>query len=554
MSKQLCSQRYIFKIPSKRLADNDWQLELTINEARNNEELIALGDSQILRFIREITNTNYSEYEIRQVKQQIKALKKEDNSKRLKMEISELYTKLDNMLFVRDYVAIEFNNKKDFGRATSKKGFYINGVKFKRLVGTTGGVKANTVMFCSETIYDELAERLDCGRNPKTKLVPAKLEAYKALACSVSNIVTNNKRLLIIQDGSIEVTDKAIKVSDNGDDYNVEHNVDYTQEKEFCDGCGLISPQLAEQWCIDLGMYHYNEDGVKVADYIPSGFNTRYAFEKGMVVTFDFQMFAKDIAKTYLVKDAWGHERDIRDVDLILTTNQVKLWSAYDSMEDYLANCDKYNYKLSVTKVCPKELEKKRNMNYQYLQSYDFSEEDIEELCEETISNINGVVGEDLIKSILFTHGTKYTIDSIINSENDVTKALIIDQRAYGDCYIRTKLNNLIKKKIKEAKKGVIQVTGSYVIICGDVYALCQSMFGMEVTGLLKHGEFYSRTWSDRGEDKIVSFRSPMTCHNNISIKNLVDNEEVRKWYKYIKTMTVFNCHDFTTDTMNGAD
>ena len=33
----------------------------------------------------------------------------------------------------------------------------------------------------------------------------------------------------------------------------------------------------------------------------------------------------------YIVKDAWGTERDLRDYDVILTTNMVKLWKAYKS-------------------------------------------------------------------------------------------------------------------------------------------------------------------------------------------------------------------------------
>ena len=112
----------------------------------------------------------------------------------------------------------------------------------------------------------------------------------------------------------------------------------------------------------------------------------------------------------------------------------------------------------------------------------------------------------------------------------------------------------MIEKRIREAKKGVIQVDGSYAIICGDLYALCQSMFGMEITGLLKKGEFYSNTWNERGVKEIVSYRSPMTSHNNISKKILVKNEDTEKWFKYIKTMTIFNAWDTTCDSMNGAD
>ena len=150
MSKQLNSGRYVLKINSSRLRNSDWDMKISLNEARENEELITLGDSQLLRFIRRLTDIDYSEEEISEVKQKIKQLKKEKNSKKVKNEIIELYNLLDKMLYIEDYIGVVFDNKADFDRATGKYGFKINGKKFKRLLATTGGVKANTVMFCSE--------------------------------------------------------------------------------------------------------------------------------------------------------------------------------------------------------------------------------------------------------------------------------------------------------------------------------------------------------------------------------------------------------------------
>ena len=217
----------------------------------------------------------------------------------------------------------------------------------------------------------------------------------------------------------------------------------------------------------------------------------------------------------------------------------LKLWNAYDSIEDYLNNCKKNNFQLSVTKVTPKELEIKRNLNYQYLQSYNLSNRDIDELTSETVNGIKDVISGDYIKSILFSKGIHITKSNILKSDYDYIRALTIDKRVLQDSYVKSKLYKMIEKTIKEAKKGVIQTNGSYSIIIGDMYALCQSMFGLPLTGLLKKGEFYSRTWSDRGRTEIVGFRSPMTSHNNIRKHKLIDNEELRKWFKYIKTRTL---------------
>lgn len=542
MSKQLHSSRYVLKINSSRLRNNDWNLKLSIKEARENEELIQLGDGQLLRFIRKLSGLNYTEEEISSVKQQIKKAKNGNNLKENKNLIVNLYAKLDEMLFMKDYIGIVFDNKADFDRATGNKGFIVNGIRFKRLLGTTGGVKNDTVMFCNEELHEALNIRLDNGRNKDTPIIPAKFEAYKSLPATVSTPVTM-PRILVIKDGTVKIKDKVIRVS--GDDkFVVEHGVNYEADKDFTDGAGMITPEMASIWAKDLQL-----------DYRPSGFNTRFSFCKGMVLTFPFHEFADEVAKTNIVIDAWGHEQNIKEIDVVLTTNMLKLWNAYSSIEDYMVNCKKNEWEFNVSKVCPNILENKRNMNYQYLQSYeDMSDEDLEELVSETLENINGALGDDYIKQVLFLKGIHMNDKNIKNDDYDYLKALLIDQRVSKDSFVKNRVLNMIEKKIRDAKKGVIAVDGNYSIISGDLYALCESMFGMEVKGILKFGEFYSKTWTDKGVNEVVAYRSPMTSHNNIKRLKLVSNEMTDKWFKYMTTVTVFNAWDTTCDALNGAD
>ena len=542
MSKQLYSSRYVLKINSSRLKNCGWDMDISLEEARDNEELIALGDSQLLRFIRRLKGIDYSEEEISEVKLKINALKKEKNSKKTKLEIKSLYEKLDEMLYIEDYLAIVFDNKSDFDRATNREGFKINGVIFKRLLATTGGVKNNVVMFCSEKIHKDLNLLLDNGRNMDKEIVPAKFEAYKALAASVSTPVTM-PRVLVVQDGTTHIKDRVIKVSGDNE-FNVEHNVEYETNKDFTDGAGMISYEMAKQWANDLKL-----------DYVPSGFNTRFSFEKGMVGVFPYNEFAEEIANSCIVKDAWGIDRNIKEYDVILTTNMVKLWNAYESLESYMENSIKNNWEFCVTKVTPKVLENKRNMNYQYLQSYeDMSDEDLDELISETVSDINGALGDDYIKQILFLKGIHINDKNITNEDYDYLKALLIDKKVANDPFVKSKVLGMIEKRIKDAKKGVISVDGNYSIIFGDLYALCESMFGMEVKGLLSFGEFYSKSWSAKGVYEVVAYRSPMTSHNNIKRLKLIDNEKLSKWFRYMDTVTIFNAWDTTCDALNGAD
>ena len=101
---------------------------------------------------------------------------------------------------------------------------------------------------------------------------------------------------------------------------------------------------------------------------------------------------------------------------------------------------------------------------------------------------------------------------------------------------------------------GVIKVHGNYSMISGDPYLLCQSMFGLDKTGLLGAGEIYNEYWADCDAERLACFRAPMTCHNNIRLVSPVRRDDARYWYRYMHTATVMNSWDTATSAMNGAD
>ncbi|HBY19629.1 MAG TPA: hypothetical protein DEG71_01195 [Clostridiales bacterium] len=541
MAKQQSNLKYIYKIHSSRIRKSNWNLDLSIQEAKDNDELVSLSDSFVLRTINKDKNI---EEKASEIAKQIRKLKKLKVSSDNKKEIKSKYTKLYNTLFIRDYVCIIIDKLKDFDRMNDIKGFFINGEKFKRLLATNGGVKKSTVVYVSEKVYDELHSKIENDRNLTKPLVPAKLEAYKSLSCSVSIPVSFSDGLLVVKDCETHFTDNIILLDDTQSDYpKMEYKENYPITLNENDGYGLICPELSEKWTKELG-----------ENYIASGFCIRNSFCKGMAFTFDYHKFAEKKAKNNMVIDAWGKERDIRNVQLILTTSMLKLWDSYDSMEHYLKCCDDNGYTFSITKMTPEKLENERNLNYQFIQSYEFSDEDIDELINPTVQEISDVLGNDPIKSILFLKGIHMSEESYNHQESDFIKALMIDKKMINDPFVRNKINQMIKKRITDAKIGVLRVHSNFQIICGDPYSLCQSMFGLEVTGLLKKGEFYSKYWNDENVDKVVCYRAPMTCHNNVRILRLKNNRRLRYWYKYLTTVTLFNSWDTTSHALNGAD
>ena len=74
------SQRYTLKVNSLTLKNNNWNYNVSLEDARKREEVISLGDSQTLRFIRDIKKYEFTEDDIKNTKKEIKRLKKMSNT------------------------------------------------------------------------------------------------------------------------------------------------------------------------------------------------------------------------------------------------------------------------------------------------------------------------------------------------------------------------------------------------------------------------------------------------------------------------------------------
>lgn len=515
---------------------------MPIAEARRNDEVISLADSQVLRWLDELNNITDADERAKSIKAEIRRIRREPNSPQNKRRVRQLYSQLDDIQYKPDYMCLIIDKEKDYYRAC--KGFYINGMKYKRLLGTNGGVKSSTIVFISERHIDEICRRIDNGRDMTKELVPAKLEAYKALTCSASIPVSYPNGILVVNDCEVEFNADIVYLNDEDDGEPVmENRHQVPVQVNDSDGYGLMMPSLAERWSRELNL-----------DYIVSGLNSRMSWTKGMIFTFDFVDFAEKVAGSYLVKDAWGNEVDIRSVELILTTSMLKLWDSYKNIEDYLCNCVENHYTFGVTKTCPKELESERNLNYQFIQSYDLDDDQISELIKPTMDEIHDILHGDRMKTILYLKGMGLNQDNIHLLENDFAKAIMIDEGIMDDPYVQSCIYNMIKKRIDDAKVGVLKVHGNYSIICGDPYALCQNIFGLPVTGLLKAGEIYNLYWNNVGSDKLACFRAPMTSHNNIRLVRPHRSEEASYWYRYMTSCTLLNCWDTATHALNGAD
>jgi hypothetical protein len=235
---------------------------------------------------------------------------------------------------------------------------------------------------------------------------------------------------------------------------------------------------MAEVWASDLEL-----------DYIPSCFIIRSNFIKGMVAVVDFMEFAEEIAGKHIIKDIYGNDINIRDMDVILTASQFKLYNAFDSIEDYSKKCKKNDLGWGVTRCTPKEENTHTFLNYQFLQALRLNQEQIGSLCSKTVEYFNNVYKNNLDYTLLYLMGSildKPYDKNIFNKINDnVTKAIILNNNLIEDPYVQLHIQKTLNKKIKESYIGNLLVEGQYTLMCADPYAFLEYMFGMEVKGLL---------------------------------------------------------------------
>ncbi len=562
MSKQQKLQQYIYKLDSSLLELKHWDLKLPLEQARKMDGVVvALADSQILSWINEINGTQDYDVKARDVKRQIKFLKKQELNAENRTKIAQLYKELYKLQFREDYVSVVMKNNTHYARAN--KGFSINGIKYKRLLCTVGGVKMSTVVYVSERIHSELKKRLFNNHNPDVPLVPAKYSAYEALAASGSNVVSwpsdENAKIpggtIVVRDVITKFTADFIDVDDSN--YPCEPIVELKKDQEFennaNDGCGIMTVELAKRWSGELtGNY----------DRPLCGCNLRNAFTKGMVFPFDIVKFAEVVngasaenPDRYFIEDVWGTKRDIRDAQLIITESQLKLWKSYDSWEHYYTSCleNKYTFRVAKTAANYEEMDEVRQLNYQFIAPLKLTHEDVKDLVKPTVDEISSILGGDYRKTLVYLCGSKLNDDNVMYTDV-VARAIMLRPDLIGDDYIVNRVHRMIKRRITDAKIGVLDVRGNFQILSGDLYALAQSMFGLPVTGLLKSGEIYSKFWLERNVSEVLCYRAPMSNEHSIVRQKICYDDRAQEWFQYMESIAIVNAWDTMPAALNGFD
>lgn len=545
MAKILQNSYYIYKIPSNQI---NHLKDYSFKEALQDNNVVSIGDNQVLAKIREYYNNNKDHVtlynQVQSIRKEIKTIKKEPSSKENSKKIRYLQGKLDKMLFVDDIVNIKVVKKKEY-KDIARNGFDLNGKHYIRFMVGSGQMRRNTVTFINEKLYSYMQEHLMCGLQDKIKTINlAKLSAYFALSFS-SVLWVRKPRVCVIKDFDTVIPNQDINYihnTENGEEVKI---ISKDIELNSCDGQGLISPEMAQLWASDMHL-----------KYIPCSFVIRSAFIKGNLVTFDFKEYAQEQGID-TITDRYGTTYNIEDIDVLLSESQFKMAKYYSSWEGYLSYHDSYNLKWGVARYNKEADDEYVLTNYQYIQVLNLTKEDVEGLISYTTNWIKNICSGNPFYTLSYNVGVKNESDSllgIINSCGSIfTKAMLKNPEMLNDGYIQRKIYNSIKESIRQAKLGRIWVKGNYQFMISDPVAQCRSALGLNPDGLIPADNIYSNFWQQRTSSKeVVCCRSPLTHYSEVNPLKLFENEESKRWYKYIYSGIIYSIYDISV--MKHAD
>lgn len=538
----------IIKIPASFLVEHNCNIPVyTKAQARKDNNIVSIGDNIVFQQIRYLHNDFRDHHEIfkhiQKLRESMRLYKKEGEYKKA----SILNQKISQVLFVDDIVNVIIDKKKSDFNKFRVKGFYMNGVHYVYLCSGSGQIRRNTATFINEAYRDTLVKRINCGLDEKTSsFVLAKYSAYFALAFS-SIMWVRTPRVCVIKDFTRTLPKQKVDfiVKDEEGNASIKEEL-LDLELNCADGQGLIDPAFAELWAQDMDL-----------PYIPCSFVARSCFIKGNLATFDFKDYAyqHNITK---IRDKWGKEYNIDEIDVLLSESQFKTHKYYSSWEEYCNYANEGMIHWGVARYNRDRDDEYVPANYQYIQALTLTKEDIHELVQPTIQWINQICSGDPLYALLYAFGPKAD-DAVYSAmygtaQTVAMKALVKNNNFLKDTYIQRKLYKNIAESINRAKLGKIWVRGNYQFMVADPVAQCQSALGLEPVGLLKADEIYSKFWDERHVNKVDACRSPMIDVHEHNPMDVATSEDIRYWYRYMNSGIIYNTYDTSCARHSDSD
>lgn len=337
-------------------------------------------------------------------------------------------------------------------------GYMLNDIIFRPfMAGASDGRKA-TASWLNEDIIPETGKWAMCGLQTKNMtLAINKYMAYIGLLSSASKPFAevfgkkiDIRRVAIIKDGAVTVSSNVDLVAME----SIEYNAPRACEINAFDGYGIIRCELT------------NGESCTIRGPWLKAFVQATSWSK-------LFCFATANEKNSFV-DFFGVERQLKDVDMILTESCFKTAKLYQSWEQY---CDAFEELGHEVCVCVREHKPKlKGLPYQQGQTLMGTADDAISFMQHAKSTTHKYCEPRKAADLLYgAHRQAVKMYPAMLNENYTKKAI---QEKYT-----TKRNDMLGGRIPEL--------GYNAFLAPDPVAFAQHLFGLPITGCLKAGECY---------------------------------------------------------------
>lgn len=443
-------------------------------------------------------------------------------------------------MFYNDGVDVEYISRKKDG--TIRKREIIH---YKMLYRSTGKAKKGSCMFIRDKLHKKAQNFLYMGiKLPKKNAMIVEVSAYAPLVSSaiVDKIKINPKNILILKDVDRSfITDVVSIETDENRHCYAKHIKDYKLKNTLFDGQALIDSSIFPDW----------GNGYVLL---------RHHFCKMAAFCSNIQKFFKDYFgdryQTATVKDMFGNEHFVKDIELITTDNAMK-WLKFNVSYDYW--CEKVyenNCMFGIVKTAHEsKLGNVQKMSYQMVNSLD--ESTMHNVVAESVAYVNRLKTDD-----------EFFLDYLRKNKNfsndfEVLVALCEQNMEFlRSEYFRERKKAIIKAYVLNMKSGKLIQNADNLVIVGSPYAMLlygatgdEDIVDCDDTFEVERGTIQCYTSRFDDGEHLAFFRSPFNSKNNLTYLHNVYSENMQKYFCFSEQIVAVNMigTDFQ-DRNNGSD
>ena len=434
-------------------------------------------------------------------------------------------------IFYNDGINVEYITRKKNGDVIKREIIH-----YKMLYRSTGKAKKGSCMFICDRLYKKAIKFLYMGiKLPKKNSPIVEVSAYAPLISSaiVGKIKINPKNILILKDIDryFETEVVAVKTDEFKQCY-AEHVKKYKLKNTLFDGQALIDSSIFPEW----------GNGYILL---------RHHFCKMAAFSTNIQQFFKDyFGDEYqfaTVKDMFGNEHYVKDVELITTDNAMK-WLKFDVSYEYW--CEKVyenNCMFGIVKTAHEsKLGNVQRMSYQMVNCLD--ESIMENVVKESVDYINKLKQDD-------DEFLKY-LEKNKNFSNDYEVLIALCKQNYDftrSSYFRRRKRKIIEAYVLNTKSGKLLQNAENLVVVGSPYAMLlyaatgnEDSVDDDDTFFIEDGTIQCYTERFNSGEYLAFFRSPFNSQNNLSYLHNTYHKKLEKYFNLGRQCIAIN--------MNGTD